>query len=425
MIRVIPLIVLLGSTAPAFAEERPPQPQYQRQSSDPAWLATVVQFHGHLGPAVVAGARMGMIGLRAVEAKGYFDVDVTCEGPFAKPPQSCFLDGIQVATGASLGKRNLQWTPADQLLVRVKNTRTGKNAVLRPTPSLMELLGSFKPQAKMAAEHKIDDEQLAVIARKIASMPEGEVASVTVNDAPAPTEQQPLARYTYLERDGIYVFYKPHDVAKYRQLLPKMFDMPEAPLVHVFVADFYKMDPATQPYLEAAVFLLAKYEDKEAWHCISMPVTSDEARRLGVRNLGYPKVMGEVTLQRSEPDYTGTLKLDEKAVMTVRLRTGGHALTDQESQWFKRLTGIPSLNILDGKVIDPLAGHPKPTASVLDLSRRYPGKMTVMVGEAELSMSGTTAPFSIQPESIVLAYFLNNKFPFNFARPAGQQPAKK
>jgi hypothetical protein len=79
------------------------QPDYHRQPSDPAWMATVVQFHGHLGPAVIAGARIGMIGLRAVEAKGYFDVEVTCEGPLAKPPQSCLLDGLQVATGATIG----------------------------------------------------------------------------------------------------------------------------------------------------------------------------------------------------------------------------------------------------------------------------------------------------------------------------------
>jgi hypothetical protein len=30
--------------------------------------------------SVVAGARMGMIGFRAVAAKGFFDVEVTCEG---------------------------------------------------------------------------------------------------------------------------------------------------------------------------------------------------------------------------------------------------------------------------------------------------------------------------------------------------------
>ena len=94
-----------------------------------------------------------MIGLRAVEAKGYFDVEVTCEGPLAKPPQSCFLDGVQVATGATLGKRTLQWVQADRLTMRIKNTRTGKTAVLRPTPALLELLASFKPQPKAGADH--------------------------------------------------------------------------------------------------------------------------------------------------------------------------------------------------------------------------------------------------------------------------------
>ena len=73
-----------------------------------------------------------MIGLRAVEAKGYFDVEVTCEGPMAKPPQACFLDGVQVATGATMGKRTLHWVQADQILVRVKNTRTGKIVDVRP-----------------------------------------------------------------------------------------------------------------------------------------------------------------------------------------------------------------------------------------------------------------------------------------------------
>ena len=95
---MIRLTSILFFTLPMLvaADDQLPQPEYHRQPSDPAWLASVVQFHGHLGPAVVAGARMGMIGLRAVEAKGYFDVEVTCEGPLAKPPQACFLDGVQV-----------------------------------------------------------------------------------------------------------------------------------------------------------------------------------------------------------------------------------------------------------------------------------------------------------------------------------------
>ena len=152
MTRCISFIVLYGLATLCHAEDGFPSPITAAKPSDPAWLATVVQFHGHLGPSVVAGARMGMIGLRAVEAKGYFDVEVTCEGPLAKPPQSCFLDGVQVATGATLGKRTLQWVQADRLTMRIKNTRTGKIAVLRPTPALLELLASFKPQPKAGAD---------------------------------------------------------------------------------------------------------------------------------------------------------------------------------------------------------------------------------------------------------------------------------
>jgi formylmethanofuran dehydrogenase subunit E len=179
-----PTYLCAGEAQDAESLDQLPQPNYHRQPSDPAWLASVVQFHGHLGPAVVAGARMGMIGLRAVEAKGYFDVEVTCEGPLAKPPQACFLDGVQVATGATMGKRTLQWVQAEQIVVRIKNTRTGKTVDLRPTPALMELLASFKSQPKAGADHgaKPDDEQLEAVARKIAVMAEKEVANVVTAD---------------------------------------------------------------------------------------------------------------------------------------------------------------------------------------------------------------------------------------------------
>ena len=62
MNRCISFVVLCGLAAFCYAEDRLPQPHYRPQPSDPAWLATVVQFHGHLGPSVVAGARMGMMG---------------------------------------------------------------------------------------------------------------------------------------------------------------------------------------------------------------------------------------------------------------------------------------------------------------------------------------------------------------------------
>ena len=161
-----------------------PVPHYRQQASDPEWMKVVVQFHGHLGPAVIAGARVGMSGLRAVGAKGYFDIEVNCEGPMAKPPQSCFLDGLQIATGATLGKRSLHWKEAQQVLVRFKNTVTGKTAELSLTPALLDLMPAFgktpkseRAQGDSTGGHVVED-HLEFIARRIAAVPEQELVVV-------------------------------------------------------------------------------------------------------------------------------------------------------------------------------------------------------------------------------------------------------
>jgi len=93
-----------------------PSPRYEPDASDPAWLSSAAQFHGHLGPWATAGLRAGVAGRRAIEADGYFDLLVVTVGPFVKPPRSCFLDGLQVSTGATLGKWNLKWVNGGELV---------------------------------------------------------------------------------------------------------------------------------------------------------------------------------------------------------------------------------------------------------------------------------------------------------------------
>ncbi|NQT13688.1 MAG: hypothetical protein HQ582_13125 [Planctomycetes bacterium] len=162
-----------------------PQPDYERLDSDPEWLAYAAQFHGHLGPWAAAGTRLGMAAVREVDATGYFDVEVICEGPFVKPPKSCFLDGLQVATGATLGKRNIHWTgnPTDDIVVRVRNTRTGAQAEVRPTDRLLKILGTLKPRIKATdaakPEDHADDHAVEALARTIAALPDREILVVT------------------------------------------------------------------------------------------------------------------------------------------------------------------------------------------------------------------------------------------------------
>ena len=68
-------------------------------------LKNIEQFHGHIGPYVVIGYRMGCI---ANEKLG--------KNPFSKkahvwtstkPPMSCIIDGIQMSSGCTIGKGNL------------------------------------------------------------------------------------------------------------------------------------------------------------------------------------------------------------------------------------------------------------------------------------------------------------------------------
>jgi formylmethanofuran dehydrogenase subunit E len=188
MIRLLSMAILFALSTLCLAEEpmcRLPKPRYHPQASDPDWLAYAVQFHGHLGPWATAALRVGMAGRRAVEADGYFDIEVNARGPLVKPPQSCFLDGLQVATGATLGKRSLHWVKAERIVVRFQNTRTGKVAEVRPTAALMKLLTSFKPRPKQAtgdsrrgedAHHQ--DDPLEAIARRIAAIPEKEILTI-------------------------------------------------------------------------------------------------------------------------------------------------------------------------------------------------------------------------------------------------------
>lgn len=230
----------------------------------------------------------------------------------------------------------------------------------------------------------------------------------------------------YEEFDGVLVFYEPQYTTLYRELLPDVFDMPDSPLVEVFVIDYYKMAPwAIKPYLEAAVFLLAKYNGQEVWHCITMPVTTDSARIGGILYFGYPKVMGDISFQRNTTNYTGTLNAGDNTVMNISLNTKGYATTQDEIRWFDRLTGIPSLNILRGEVVNPLPGTKNQTQNLLDLSEKYPDILEVKVGKPSLLFYPDAAikyndwkdnAFRIKPKNIVLSYYFKNKYGFSFGK---------
>ncbi len=64
-------------------------------------------LHGHLGPYLVVGIRMGLLALRELGCPGYFGIRAESEAGRATP-LSCLNDGVQIGSGCTAGKGNLR-----------------------------------------------------------------------------------------------------------------------------------------------------------------------------------------------------------------------------------------------------------------------------------------------------------------------------
>jgi len=56
---------------------------------------------------MVVGLRMGLLALRRLDARGWFDLRCRVRLRW-NPPDSCVIDGIQSSTGCTMGKKNLE-----------------------------------------------------------------------------------------------------------------------------------------------------------------------------------------------------------------------------------------------------------------------------------------------------------------------------
>lgn len=68
-------------------------------------LKQIEQFHGHLGPYVVVGYKMGKIANQILGSDSFSKKAFVWTG--TNPPLSCIIDGIQISSGCTLGKGNI------------------------------------------------------------------------------------------------------------------------------------------------------------------------------------------------------------------------------------------------------------------------------------------------------------------------------
>jgi len=107
----------------------------------PGWA---YEFHGHRCPFMPIGYRMGQLAMRTLGAEREPD-----HGMFAFPeigvghPQTCMVDGIQIATGCTYGKLLLEKTGVGKLAVTL--FKPGKGAVrVAMKPEFMDGMGRFE-----------------------------------------------------------------------------------------------------------------------------------------------------------------------------------------------------------------------------------------------------------------------------------------
>ncbi|MEM2971079.1 MAG: formylmethanofuran dehydrogenase subunit E family protein [Candidatus Bathyarchaeia archaeon] len=130
-------------------------------------IEKAVDLHGHLGPFVVIGVKMGEIAKRILNStnSGNDALQVTAEVPLSIP-FSCVLDGIQIATQCTVGNQKL----------RIKNSQKDITAYFQNIKLGTILKVSVSPKIAETLMEKISKGfQNEKLAWEIASTPENQL----------------------------------------------------------------------------------------------------------------------------------------------------------------------------------------------------------------------------------------------------------
>ncbi|MDD4894794.1 MAG: formylmethanofuran dehydrogenase subunit E family protein [Candidatus Omnitrophica bacterium] len=106
-------------------------------------LKEAIKFHGHLGPYLVLGIRAGETALKKFGNKKYFGLEVKAWGA-TKKPKSCLIDGLQLSTGATYGKGNIQKIKGSRIKILLRNLENNKRIKICLKKDLVDKLAGLK-----------------------------------------------------------------------------------------------------------------------------------------------------------------------------------------------------------------------------------------------------------------------------------------
>jgi formylmethanofuran dehydrogenase subunit E len=115
-------------------------------------LEEIKKFHGHLGPFAALGYRMGQIANRKLGEDPHVKRARALTG--TTPPVSCLVDGVQLSSGCTLGKGNMEVEDVGEPQV-IFTDNGGKYLMITIKSKILERIkveGSKENEEALAAE---------------------------------------------------------------------------------------------------------------------------------------------------------------------------------------------------------------------------------------------------------------------------------
>lgn len=131
-------------------------------------LAKAVDFHGHLGPFLVLGLRMGVMALSILKPQ---KLGTMTANMFVRsdPPESCVVDGVQVGSGCTLGKGTIRILSANN---RIAGEFRGADRACTITVKAQVL------NALLRDLRKATDKEVLEMAEDVLSRPDNELFEI-------------------------------------------------------------------------------------------------------------------------------------------------------------------------------------------------------------------------------------------------------
>ena len=128
-------------------------------------LEKAAEFHGHLGPFLAIGVRMGLGGLKKIGAQKSEQMTIDVSLPL-HVPFSCIIDGLQFSTHCTIGNQKLSLKDSDSIQARFRREHDGLQVTITLNKSIFEEIKSELLREDMP------EEEVRRLAWMIADIPE-------------------------------------------------------------------------------------------------------------------------------------------------------------------------------------------------------------------------------------------------------------